>query len=620
MRLFARRPDRPGPVSRETAVGVGQPTYPPIADYGIIGDARSSALISRSGSVDWWCLPNFDGDPVFARLLDNRLGGFFAIRPNTRFDASRGYVRESNILQTTFTTSDGVARLTDFMPALTEAQKRLYPVPFREIVRRIQGVSGAVPIRIEVRVRPQFGSTTPLVRRIPANRYAISWGNQAIHLASSHPLGILEGSVIGEFTVHAGDRIDLALAYSPEAPADLPILRNLDLIESLTARFWESWTSQCRYQGPYRDSVIRSALALKLLTYAPSGAIVAAPTTSLPEQIGGSRNWDYRYCWPRDAAFTIRALLRLGYTIEAHAFAEWLLYSTRITDPVLKTLYDVYGGRTPRERIIESFEGYRGSRPVRVGNAARRQFQLDVYGEVLDALALYRRAGGSFDRDGRKLISGAANIVLKNWLEPDDGIWEPRTPRQQNVHSKVLAWVALERTIELSRSTPLYVDTTVVRETKHAIRRWIIENGYSPELGSFVRRPGTRELDASLLVIPLVDFLPGDDARVIGTVDAVRRHLARGALVLRHLGSDGLTGVEGTFLICSFWLVEALARTGKIDAAIDLFEGVIRYSNDLGLMSEEVDPGSGELLGNFPQGFSHIGLINAALTLADYTR
>mgnify|MGYP001238895947 CR=1 FL=1 len=596
-----------------------QPRYPPIGDYGVIGDGRSIALVSRSGSIDWWCLPRFDGDPVFARILDADLGGFCSVQPFEPFSTRRRYLDGTNVLETEFTTADGVARLTDFMPALTEAEKQRYPVPFREIVRRAQGVHGRVTLRIEVRARPRLGSVTPAVRPLRDARYALEWGSEALHVASSTPFHVSNGTLTATVELRPGDRFDLALAHSPEAPADLPVLDDLDTIQRLTEQFWRNWSSVCRYDGPYREAVLRSALALKLLTYAPSGAIIAAPTTSLPEAIGGPRNWDYRYCWLRDAAFTIRALLRLGYRAEAQAFAAWLLYATRVTHPRLQALYTLYGGASIPERIVGHLEGYRGSAPVRVGNAAAGQFQLDIYGEVIDALALYRRAGGTFDRDARRLLRGMARVILERWHEPDDGIWEVRSGRAHHVHSKIMAWVGLERMIELARTTPLRLRIDALARTRDAIRAWVLEHGYNPELGAFTRTPG-RELDASLLVIPLVGFLGPEDSRVAETVDAIQRHLARDELVYRYLGPDGLPGGEGAFVICSFWLIEALAHLGRLDQAHELFQRMLRRRNDLGLLAEEIDPETGEQRGNFPQAFSHVGLINAALTLAERDR
>lgn len=594
------------------------PHYPPISDYALIGDARSSALISRQGSIDWWCLPRFDSNPVFNRLLDQERGGYFSILPAVPFRATRRYLPATNILETTFTTGDGAVRLFDFMPALHEPQKHALALPFREIIRRLTGLHGHVPIEVTLKPRPDFGKTTPSLGQPLRDHYAFHWGANVIHLATSHHLAMHEGTLAGVITLGPGDRADLALSYSDIAPAYLPVLSTLDQIEQLTREFWQGWSGACTYRGPYHEAVLRSALALKLLTYAPSGAVIASPTTSLPEDIGGVRNWDYRYCWLRDAAFTVRALLLLGYRHEAHAFAEWMLHATRLSHPELRIVYNVYGETRIPERELHDLDGYRGSRPVRVGNAAQDQFQLDVYGEVVGALSLYRKSGGHFDKDARNLLRGIAHVIMKRWQEPDDGIWEVRSGRGQHIHSKVMAWVGLDLIIELAEKYErIKISTTKARATANAIHAWITDVGFNTRLGAFTRTPDTTDLDAALLVIPLVRFLPADDPRLISTVDAIQRRLAVGELVYRYRGYDGLPGQEGAFLICSFWLIEALARMGRRDEAHNLFQRLLERRNDVGLLSEEIDPATGALLGNFPQGFSHIGLINAALTLAE---
>lgn len=602
------------PVAEETAL---DSAYPPIADYGVIGDGRSIALISKEGSIDWWCLPRFDGDPLFGRLLDQRLGGAFVIQPRYPFQSHHQYREETNILETIFTTESGAVKIVDFMPALTEEQKSRYPLPFRVIVRRIEGLSGWVPLRIDLRARCGYGAHPMRMRQTRADRYVAEWGEQALHVTASIPLQVNEETLQGSVDVVTGQRVDLIVSYSQESPAALPTLHSLDLLEHLTEAFWRAWVSECQYLGPYREAVIRSALALKLLTYAPSGAIIAAPTTSLPEHIGGVRNWDYRYCWLRDAAFTARALLGLGYRREAHAFASWLLHTTQLTHPELQVLYTIYGEAHIPERTLDHLEGYRGSRPVRVGNAAADQFQLDVYGEVLDALRLYHRTGGTFDHDARHLISGMAEVIADQWQHPDDGIWEVRSGRAQHIHSKVMAYVGLRAALELAeREDRIRVDRRGLERVAREIHAWVLRHGYDAELGSFTRSPGY-DLDAALLVIPLVDFLPGDDPRVVSTVETIQRYLATGPLVHRYRGKDGLPGTEGAFVICSFWLVEALAHIGRVDEAHEHFAALLDRRNALGLLAEEIDSESGALLGNFPQGFSHIGLINTALTLME---
>lgn len=587
---------------------------PPIGDYGIIGDARSSALISRSGSIDWWCVPGPAGDPVFGRLLDMQIGGFFEIQPTVPFEVERRYVNHTAMLQTTFHTGGGMIELLDFMPALSEAEKRRSPVPFRAIVRRIRSRSGEVPLRVVLKVRPEFGRANPRIRRILNSVHLIERGGSALHLVSTHSVAVIDEQLMASLRIGPGERADFVISFSPEAPADLPTLTGLDLLESKTASYWREWTSRCTYTGPYRESVVRSAITLKLLTYSPSGAIIAAPTTSLPEQIGGMRNWDYRYCWVRDAAFTVRALLLLGYHREAHAFAEWLLHTTRLTRPDLRILYTVYGDPIVPERKVE-FSGYRGSRPVRIGNAAAKQFQLDVYGDVADALTLYQRSGGQFDRDGRAMLRGIADVILKRWIEPDEGIWEKRAGPMQHIHSKIMAWVGLKRLLELEKSVRIGIDAPLVTKTADVIHEWVLRNGYDQRFKTFVAIAGETDLDASLLVLPIVKFIGPNDKRVISTIEAIEQRLGVEEMVFRYQGPDGLPGQEGAFVICSFWLVEALVHTGRMDEATRRFESLLRRTNDLGLLAEEIDLNTGAMLGNFPQGFSHVGLINAAITL-----
>ncbi|HET7038066.1 MAG TPA: glycoside hydrolase family 15 protein [Thermomicrobiaceae bacterium] len=591
-------------------------SQPLIGDYGLIGDARSGALISRAGSLDWWCLPRFDGDPVFARLLDSEIGGFCAIEPVGLTPSRRAYRGPTNILVSEFAGDGAVVQLVDFMPALTEAQKRRFTIPSRAVVRRVVALSGQSQVRLTLKVRPNAGRTIPRIRVLGPGSYQLAWDSHALQVTSSVPLEVSpERALTALVTLRAGERLDLVLAHSAEAPAPLLRPASLDLIERLTEDFWRGWAARCRYDGPYREAVLRSALVLKALTFAPSGAVIAAPTTSLPEVIGGERNWDYRYCWLRDAAFTIRALLRLGYQKEARAFAAWLLYATRLTHPELQVMYTVFGNAHIPERVLAYLRGYRASWPVRIGNEAANQFQLDIYGEVLDALALYHRAGGAFDRDARGMLDGLVQVILRRWREPDDGIWEPRSGPAQHVHSKLMAAVGLDRALELAHGGALRLPAHVVRE-RDAIRDWLLREGFDARRQSFTSVPGGN-LDAALLVIPLLDFLPPSDPRVIGTVEAVQRELADGALVYRYDAPDGLSGREGAFVLCSFWLVEALAKIGRLDEAHAHFRRLLAYRNDLGLLAEELDPATGEQLGNFPQAFSHIGLINAALTLED---
>lgn len=607
----------PGPL-QQSAEAAERDRYVPISDYAIIGDSRSIALVSRGGSIDWWCLPRFDGDPVLAKLIDSEHGGSFEITPADVIETIRTYIPDTPVLITRHRTATGAVCVTDFMPALSEEQKRTHPIPFRCIVRRIRCEEGTVRLRIALRVRPAYGRRGARMKRLRPDAWAIEPVRGIMHLMTPVEVQVT-GDVLGtDVELEAGDRIDLAVGFSEEAPADLPVLRLTDTIQKMTIEFWQNWAGMCTYDGRYRDAVVRSALTLKLMTYAPSGAIVAAPTTSLPEWIGGPRNWDYRLCWLRDAGFTIRALMRIGYRREAHAFAHWLLHTTRLTHPRLQVLYTLFGEERVEERLLDWLDGYRGSKPVRIGNAAAQQFQLDVYGEVADALALYHRTGGTFDSDALYLVRGIADVIARRWNEPDFGIWEARAGVRQHVHSKVMAWVGLQRCIELAHTEPALQMLHRYSGVRDEIFRWVMEHGYNAANNTFTATPG-HDLDAALLVIPLVDFLPANDPRVIGTVEAIQRRLARGELVYRYLMDDGLPGREGAFVICSFWLVEALARMQRADEATELFERLLTRCNDVGLLSEEIDPESGELLGNFPQAFSHIGLINAALTLGEIT-
>ena len=591
-----------------------------IADYALIGDSRSAALVSRHGSIDWLCWPRFDSRSVFARLLDEARGGHFAIHPSVPFRATRRYVGETNVLETTFTTDGGVVTLVDLMPALTEEEKRRELRPFRELLRRVQAVSGSVPMVAEYAPRPDYARRVP---RLEGRGSGISCGDgpEVWHLRSDVPMTLDEPSCArAAFTLGAGERRWFALAYETHAPAIAPrIGEAADLDLERTLRFWERWSSNLTYDGPYRDQVLRSALVLKLLAYAPSGGIVAAPTTSLPEQIGGVRNWDYRFCWLRDASFTVDALYDCGFDVEGGAFVDWLLYSTRITQPGLQILYDVFGESRLPERTLAHLTGWRDSRPVRVGNDAHDQFQLDVYGEVMAAVEEFTNRGETLSRDTVRLVRRLADIVVKRWREPDSGIWEKRSGLRQHVHAKVMAWSALDCAVRLAEKGRLGAtrNVDVWRRERDAIRELVLSRGWSARRNSFASCIDGDELDASILYISRVGFLDGDDPRMLATIDAIRQGLGRGELLYRYDTStdDGLPPGEGAFLPCSMWLVEALALAKRFDEAEEVFARVLARGNDLALFSEEIDVASGELLGNFPQALTHIGLMNAALRL-----
>jgi GH15 family glucan-1,4-alpha-glucosidase len=584
-------------------------TQPPIADYAIIGCTRSAALISRAGSIDWLAWPRFDAPSVFARLLDWNCGGFFSIAPTVPFRATRRYVDDTNVLETTFEADGGTAKLIDLMPVMSEEAKQSRLTPFRQILRRVECVRGEVPIEVVYAPRPDYARVTP---RLEQRRDSVvcEWKARVLNLRSDAAFVIDGATASSRFTLRAGERRTFALAYDEHAPAVLPRLDDDSIGESIA--FWRTWASQLNYRGPYRDLVMRSALVLKLLTYAPSGAIVAAPTTSLPEAIGGVRNWDYRYCWLRDASFTVAALYDCGFQREGAAFLDWLLYSTRLTQPRLQMLYDVFGESRMPERELGHLEGYRGSKPVRVGNDAHGQFQLDVYGELLSAIDEASQRGERIDRDVRRLIDRIASLVIKRWREPDAGIWEKRGGVHQHVHGKVMAWLALDCAEHLGctiRGLP---------EAKQAIHDEVMARGFDSRGNTFVDIYGSKEVDASLLYIARVGFIPPDDPRMLGTIDAIRAALGRDGLLYRYDTTrvhDGLPPGEGVFLACSFWLAEALALAGKRDEARHVFEDAAAHANDVGLLAEEIDVATGALLGNFPQALTHIGLMNAALAL-----
>jgi len=594
--------------------------YSAIGDYAIIGDARSAALISRHGSIDWLCWPRFNSRSVFARILDANRGGYFEIRPSVPFETERRYVDETNVLETTFITSGGRARVLDLMPALTEAKKDKLLLPFRELLRRIECIEGEVPMTVTYAPRPNYGRSVPQLHLRHGDTLACMDGPEVWCLRSDVKMNVVErGIARAEVLVKCGERHDFALSYETHAPAVYARINgDTDAVIDDTLAFWRRWSSQLQYDGPYRGQVLRSALTLKLMAYAPSGGIVAAPTTSLPELIGGIRNWDYRFCWLRDASFTVAALYDCGFETEGSAFVDWLLYSTRLTQPSLQILYDVFGESRVPETQLDHFEGYRGSRPVRIGNAARDQLQLDVYGEVLGAIEEYTQRGASLQHDAKRLACSLAKVVMKRWREPDSGIWEKRGGRRQHVHAKIMCWAALDSAERLAKKGKLDGPVDDWRATKDEIKREVLERGFNRKLNAFVSEFDGDELDASLLYVSRVGFLEGDDPRILGTIDAIRDKLGHDDLIQRYRTEktdDGLPPGEGAFLPCSFWLVEALAIAKRMDEATELFEKLLGRANDLGLLSEEASLPDGDLVGNFPQALTHIGLLNAALRL-----
>jgi GH15 family glucan-1,4-alpha-glucosidase len=594
-------------------VGVRRDGYLPIRDYAAIGDGRTVALVGSDGAIDWLCLPDLDSDSVFAALLDAERGGRFALAPTVAYDTTRRYLPETNVLETTFTTASGTVRVTD---AMTLPQGGL--TPYRELARRIDGVAGEVPMRWALEPRFAYGSKPQPFRRhggIPVAAH----GPDALAILTwdAGRVEIDDASVGGRFHSRGGHSSLLVLSAAHQEPLVLPPRREIEARLDATVASWRSWADERSYQGRWRPAVLRSALALKLLVFAPSGAIAAAATTSLPEQIGGPRNWDYRFSWPRDAAFTLQALLALGCAREARAFFSWLLHASQLTHPRIQVLYRLNGRDDTDERELP-LAGYRGSSPVRIGNGARAQLQLDVYGEVLAAAALLADFSGGLDRDHGRRLAEVADLVGRIWRQPDAGIWEVRAEPAQFIQSKMMCAVALDRAVALAESGYLpNGNAGQWRREAAAIRTFVEGAGYSGSEESYRRAPADDGVDASLLLAVLARYDRPDAPRLVATVNAVRRKLGRGPLVHRYLADDGLPGEDGAFIACSFWLVEALARQGRGDQAVELMDELVGLANDVGLYAEEIDSTSGAFLGNFPQGLSHLALINAAVAIAE---
>jgi GH15 family glucan-1,4-alpha-glucosidase len=599
--------------------------YRPIRDYALIGDAHTAALVASDGSIDWCCWPHFDSPAIFCRLLDATKGGWFQIRPARPYAVTRSYLGPTNVLRTAFSTDDGHFSLTDFMPVerLTESHRGEDVASRHNILRLIEGLSGSAEVEISFRPTFDYARAEHIITLRECGAIARS-GREALGLACPIPLKQDDtGALFGRFRLSAGERVWVSLFYySDIAPENIELPSpGGDRELKRTLEYWREWWSDCRYEGPYDELVRRSALTLKLLTFEPTGAIVAAPTTSLPELIGGVRNWDYRYTWLRDSSLILYALQLLGYSEEATDFFEWLDRLCITCHSQLQIMYTIDGQSELPEQTLDHLEGYRGSRPVRIGNAAFDQKQLDIYGEVLDAAHLYhQRMRQPVRAEWWDEMSFMANETVKRWREPDQGIWEVRGGPRQFLYSKLMCWVALDRAIRLAEGLNINQDTPLWKRTRDEIRRAILSEGYNQEVGAFTQAFGSQAMDASALVIPLTGFLPATDPLVRSTVERIRERLTSHGLVYRYLTGDGLPGSEATFAMCSFWLVDNLALQGRVDEACELFERIVGYSSDLGLLAEEIEPVSGELLGNYPQGFTHLALIRSALHIAKAER
>ncbi|MFC8293187.1 glycoside hydrolase family 15 protein [Streptomyces sp. NPDC057242] len=584
-----------------------------IDDYALIGDLQTAALVGRDGSVDWLCLPRFDSAACFAAVLGDEENGHWRIAPKGATTCtSRRYAEDSLVLETYWETRTGTVKVVDFMP-----QRDAYP----DVMRIVEGVSGSVEMSAVLRLRFDYGSIVPWMRRSDGHRVAVA-GPDAVWLRSEPHVKTWgqQFSTCSSFTVAAGEKVAFVLTWHPSHEPRPDLIDPFEALEQSLAD-WREWAARCTYRGPHREAVLRSLITLKALTYAPTGGIVAAPTTSLPEEVGGVRNWDYRSCWLRDSSLTLGALLAAGYVEEAAAWRDWLLRSVAGDPADLQIMYGPAGERRLPETTLPWLRGYADSAPVRTGNAAVDQFQLDVYGEVMDSLNRAREAGIPAERHAWNLQLSLLGFLEAVWREPDEGLWEVRGPRRHFTHSKVMAWVAADRAVRTLEADPsLPGDAARWRAMRDDIHAQVCDKAYDPVRNTFTQSYGSRELDAATLLIPQVGFLPPEDPRVVGTVDAVMAELMHDGYVRRYSADstavDGLPGQEGTFLVCSFWLADALRTTGRPQEARVLFERLVALGNDVGLLAEEYDPATGRQLGNFPQAFSHIGLVGTAFALA----
>jgi GH15 family glucan-1,4-alpha-glucosidase len=589
-------------------------SYKPISDYGIIGNMLSAALVSRDGSIDWCCLPRFDSPSVFAALLDDDKGGSFQISPGIPFESQQRYLPDTNVLEITFRTGSGVVTLTDFMPCYRDGRRRL--IQPLEIHRQVRCTEGDVPMKVLFEPRPNY-ALDGMELSVSEKSVSGSGENEAMVLCSSLPFTVSSGKAISNFTLRRGQTADLVLCYGTKKPPPGIIKRSADKLEK-TKAYWENMVADSVFSSPWHDQIVRSYLTLHLLVYSPSGAIIAAPTTSLPEEIGGERNWDYRYAWLRDASWTLKAFSMLGHKEEAVGFFKWLLDLHNTYGSKIQILYGIEPDSRLEEQTLNHLKGYRGSCPVRVGNAARTQRQLDVFGDVLEAAEQFMAIGGYIGRRDWRVLRSFVNAAADLWMEPDSGIWEVRSGPYHFVHSKFMCWVALDRGIKIAQRLGYKRKVENWRKTAQRIRDDILQKGWNPQRQAFVQHYDTTALDASNLLMPLFDFLPITDDRMMSTFERTLDELSQNNLLHRYRTAetdDGLRGSEGAFLWCPFWVVRNLLRLDRLEEAKILYSQFLSHGNHLGLFSEMVDPVSGEALGNFPQALTHLAIIITGMEL-----
>jgi len=591
--------------------------YAPIADYALIGDTRTVALVARDGSLDWLCLPNIDDASVFAALLDCERGGRFFVGPAEKAKVTRHYLEGSAILVTRAATAEGVLQVTDFMPvAVRDAGGPLEPA--RRVVRMVEAIEGRPRVAVHYAPRPDYANAVPRLRQSGRRSWVMADGRDFLLLQSGIALAqTSRGTLVGEERLQAGEQRILSISFVRNGIGVVPPAGEVcERERDSTLRFWQNLCARIDYDGPFREAVIRSMVTLRLLTFSLSGAVVAAPTCALPEAIGGKRNWDYRYCWLRDAAFILHSFLVLGLEEEGKAFFRWLMHATQLTAPRLQTLYTVFGRTDVSEKTIESLEGYRRSAPVNLGNGAESQLQLDAYGAMLTSALIYVEHGQTLGAAEQSRLKGFGDVVRSDWTLPDNGLWEMRGGRKHNTYSKVMCWAALDALVKLCQRGAVRADPEPYAREREAIHDAVLTRGWNETRGAFTGAFGHDFLDASLLLMPRLGIIPADDPRMVATFEAIDEELGHGAQVRRYRdGIDGFSSTEGTFTACGFWAADYLARRGDTKAAKERIEALIGLANDLLLMSEEVDPHTGALLGNFPQGFSHAGLVGAALAL-----